>query len=152
MIQEVTNFSQFYTLLRMLPGADKETLVHQYTGGRTTHLREMTAREYKLMCRDMSRICDDDRRREILRKKRSVCLRLMQQMGVDTGDWARVNSFCQNSRIAGKEFARISMDDLELLAVKLRAIKNNGGLRQKATPYRRGGAYVVMSIGAGGEA
>ena len=44
------NYARFYALLKQLPGADKETLVEQYTGGRTTHLRQMTIKEYELMC------------------------------------------------------------------------------------------------------
>lgn len=34
---KVTNFARFYALLGKLPGADKETLVYQFTGGRTSH-------------------------------------------------------------------------------------------------------------------
>ena len=30
------NYARFYTLLKKMPGADKETLVSQYTDGRTT--------------------------------------------------------------------------------------------------------------------
>ena len=51
------NYARFYTLLKKMPGADKETLVSQYTDGRTTSLRETTRQEYDRMCRDMERTC-----------------------------------------------------------------------------------------------
>lgn len=52
-------------------------------------------------------------------------------MGIDTSDWARVNDFCRNPRIAGKAFSQISSDELEQLAVKLRSIRRKGGLKEK---------------------
>lgn len=53
------------------------------------------------------------------------------KMGIDTSDWARVNDFCRNPRIAGKAFSQISSDELEQLAVKLRSIRRKGGLKEK---------------------
>ncbi|WP_281803815.1 hypothetical protein [Segatella maculosa] len=131
------NYARFYTLLKKLPGADKETLVAQYTDGRTSSLRETTRQEYDRMCRDMEREtgCDEfvEGIRRQLRQKRSVCLKLMQQLGIDTTDWDRVNTFCQDARIAGKLFRKISIDELEELAVKLRTIKRKGGLKPKSS-------------------
>lgn len=127
------NYARFYTLLKKMPGADKETLVEQYTNGRTTHLRETTQQEYNKMCRDMEQVAGYDERmsdiRRELRRKRSVCLKLMQQLGIDTTDWNRVNAFCEDTRIAGKAFRHISIDELEALAVKLRTIARKGGLK-----------------------
>lgn len=129
------NYAWFYALLKQLPGADKETLVEQYTGGRTTHLRQMTIKEYELMCSVMAQVAGYETRKEALRKelrrKRSVCLKLMQQLGVDTTDWARVDNFCMNPRLAGKPFRNISIEELEELSVKLRTIKRKGGLKLK---------------------
>lgn len=142
------NYARFYTLLKKMPGADKETLVEQYTNGRTTHLRETTQQEYNKMCRDMEQVAGYDEfvegiRRQ-LRRKRSVCLKLMQQLGIDTTDWNRVNAFCEDARIAGKAFRLISIDELEVLAVKLRAIK-----RKKETspsPSESRGTIVMLSV------
>ena len=129
------NYARFYALLKQLPGADKETLVEQYTGGRTTHLRQMTIKEYELMCSVMAQVAGYETRKEAfrkeLRRKRSVCLKLMQQLGVDTTDWARVDNFCMNPRLAGKPFRNISIEELEELSVKLRTIKRKGGLKLK---------------------
>ena len=127
------NYARFYTLLKKMPGADKETLVSQYTDGRTTSLRETTPQEYDRMCRDMERETGYDEfvegiRRQ-LRRKRSEVLKLMQQLGIDTTDWNRVDAFCEDVRIAGKAFRHISIDELEALAVKLRTIARKGGLK-----------------------
>ena len=142
------NYARFYTLLKKMPGADKETLVEQYTSGRTTHLRETTQQEYNKMCRDMEQVagydeCMSDIRRE-LRRKRSVCLKLMQQLGIDTTDWDRVNAFCEDARIAGKAFRYISIDELEVLAVKLRAIKRKK--EASPSPSKSRGTIVMLSV------
>ena len=134
------NYARFYALLKKMPGADKETLVEQYTHGRTTHLHETTPQEYNAMCNDMERVAGYDERREALRKelrrKRSVCLKLMQQLGIDTTDWARIDNFCMNPRSAGKAFRHISIDELAALSVKLRAIQRKEGL---SSPLTRSG-------------
>lgn len=116
------DYRRFWALLRDMPGADKDEIVWQFTGGRTTHLHLMTEDEYRRMLRMMDGIVAGERR-ELLRKWRSVCLKLMQEIGVDTADWNRVNAFTQNARIAGRAFGEISAAELKALAVKLRAIK-----------------------------
>lgn len=130
------NYARFYTLLKKLPRADKETLVEQYTHGRTVHLRETSIEEYNMMCNDMERVTGYDERREAIRKelrrKRSVCLKLMQKLGIDTTDWARINDFCRHPRIAGKVFARLSLTELDSLQTKLRGIMRKGGLKPHA--------------------
>ena len=120
------NYRRFYALFRRLPvRGDREEcrrqLVAQYTLGRTTSLREMEESEYKAMCRGIEEILGD---REELRQKRSLCLHLMQELGVETYDWSRVDRYCSNPRIAGKRFAWLSIDELEALGRKLRAIKS----------------------------
>ena len=124
------NYGRFYAALKRMPvliDADevKRQLVMEYTGGRTESLREMSSEEYDACCRRMEEMAAD---RAELRRWRSVCLRQMQEMGVETTDWARVNAFCQNPRISGKAFARLTTAELEALSRKLRAIRRNGGL------------------------
>lgn len=134
------NYARFYALLKKMPYADKGTLVEQYTHGRTTHLHETTASEYRTMCDEMERVTGYAERRKALqaqlRKKRSACLRLMQQLGVNTTDWPTVDNFCRNPRVSGKRFAQLSEDELTTLQVKLRMIQKHGGLksRTKAQP------------------
>ena len=140
MTQEVTNFSRFYASFNKLPyhgdrEVFKQQIVLQYTWNRTDSLREMTSKEYEACCSALEKLSGQDewrqKLREELRRNRSVCLKLMQQLGIDTTDWDRINAFCNNPRIAGKPFARISAAELDQLSVKLRAIQRKGGLTDK---------------------
>lgn len=103
MAQEVTNFARFYALFNKLPYQGdreefKKQIVLQYTWNRTDSLKEMTAKEYEVCCTALEKLSGQDewrqKLREELRRKRSVCLKLMQQLGIDTTDWNRVNEFC----------------------------------------------------------
>lgn len=120
------NYARFYLTLKKLPGADKDTLVEQFTSGRTTHLHLMSETEYDSMCRQMEDITGyDDRRRkqyDILRKARSGVLHQLQIYGIDTTDWNRVDAFCKDPRIAGKTFRALTVDDLNALNTKIRMI------------------------------
>ena len=133
MAQEVNNFARFYAAFnQLLCAGDREDMkrdfIRQWTGDRTDSLREMTMDEYKACCEDLERLTG---RKDEQKVKRSLCLKLMQKLGIDTTDWTRVNSFCQDQRIAGKVFARLSNGELEALADKLRAIQRKGGLNHK---------------------
>ncbi len=129
--KQVTNFGRFYAAVRALnPIGDrddfKRLLVAQYTRGRTESLRGMTRAEYARCCADLERRSG---RREQLRRGRSATLKLMQKLGVDTTDWACVNAFTRDPRIAGCDFARITVEGHADLQRKLRAITRKGGLR-----------------------
>ena len=127
---QVTNFARFYTLLNRMPYVgDKEDLkrelVLQGTNGRTNSLREVSKKEYAAICEAMERVApvnDRDKFAEQLRKSRSVCLRLMQKIGVDTTSWRVVNDYCKSPKIAGADFRVLSIDDLDRLSLKLRMI------------------------------
>lgn len=127
------SFARFYALLRRLPGADKETLVYQFSGGRTTHLHLMTQEEYQAMCHEMERVAGYDERRQVwrqeMKRKRSAALHQMQLLGVDTADWRRVDAYCLDKRIAGKIFRELDGDELDALTTKLRIIRRK---REKA--------------------
>ena len=127
------NFARFYALFNSLAyEGDREEfrkdLIRQYTGNRTDSLRQMSSQEYDTCCRAMEGLT---KRNDQLRKKRSLCLKLMQQLGIDTTDWTRINSFCNDRRIAGKPFARLNAAELEALAAKLRTIQRKGGLNRR---------------------
>ena len=127
---QVTNFARFYTLLNRMPYVgDKEDLkrelVLQGTNGRTNSLREVSKKEYAAICEAMERVApvnDRDKFAEQLRKSRSVCLRLMQKIGVDTTSWRVVNDYCKSPKIAGADFRVLSIDDLDRLSLKLRML------------------------------
>lgn len=129
-------FARFYALLHRLPVQDdevKDRLVAKYTGGRTTSLRQMTAAEYRTMCYALEASLRDpsSMQREVLRKRRSEALHIMQRLGIDTTDWARINAFCRDPRIVGKEFAGLDPEELARLTVKLRGIARHGGLKPR---------------------
>lgn len=143
MAQEVTNFARFYATFNKIPySGDREDLkkemVEKVTFGRTNSLREVTKREYQDLCEGLEKRDPANRikeaAREELRWQRSICLKLMQKLGIDTTDWNRVNAFCQDGRIAGKRFRDITSEELELLSKKLRSIERKGGIRELEEP------------------
>ncbi len=160
MEQQVTNFARFYSAVKALdPIGDrdevKRSLVWQYTGGRTDSLREMTRAEYDRCCEDLERKTGQ---KDELRKERSKTLKLMQQMGVDTSDWGRVNLLCRDPRIIGKDFYHITADEHRELRRKLKSIERKGGIRrkpvevpeqQKAEPRQK---VVIIQMGTGYQA
>lgn len=141
----VQNYHRFYASLNRLSGGNtedmKETLVSSFTDGRTTSLKEMTQKEYNAMCASLE---ERTGWKEQLKKKRSLCLKLMQKAGIDTTDWQRINDFCRNPKIAGKEFAQLGVKDLDALQVKLRAILRKGGLRPA---MRAEAAHIAQHTG-----
>lgn len=154
------NYGRFYTAIRAMSiigdrDEVKRQIVWQYTDGRTESLREMTRQEYERCCGDLER---KNGYKDQLRKERSATLKLMQKAGIDTTDWNRVNRFCLDRRIAGKEFARITAGEHQQLRRKIRAIGSKGGfttgaerrqqheikgVREKAEPK-----VILIDIGA----
>lgn len=116
------NYARFYALLKQMPHADKDTLVWQYTQGRTKSLRETSKWEYDVMCRDMERAVNNNNKAALkqtaLRKARSGVLHQLQIYGLDTTDWATVDAFCKNPRIAGKPFRKLTIEDLNQVKKK----------------------------------
>lgn len=144
-MEEVSHgFSRFFALMKLLPWADKEELVWRFTGGRTKSLRCMTEEEYEMMCSELRRISGYEesvkKQRAALRKARSGALHQLQLWGVDTSDWSKVNAFVEDKRIAGKLFALLTMDELNALNSKLRAMirkrrrKEEGGGQSRRHP------------------
>lgn len=153
MKQEVTNFGRFYSAFRRLrihgdPEETKRQLVAQYTGGRTESLREIRPKEYTALCEAVERMNGD---RDELKYRRSIVLKLLQELEVDTTDWVQINDFCRHPRIAGREFGRLSIDDLMDLARKLRSIKRKGWVRRSSwpepQPMKHHIAYLISLAG-----
>ena len=113
----------------------KETLVLQFTDGRTSSLREMMPTEYEDMCeclqsgKMMGESIADHKER--LRKARSAVLKRMQRLGIDTTDssFTPVNEFCMDLRIAGKPFGLLTVEELQSLIPKLEAILRKPKIR-----------------------
>lgn len=162
-MQEVTNFARFYGLLRYLSFGDndqreefKKSVVSQYTNGRTESLREIRRIEYDTLCSALEDLTGMNTREKIrqaryaeLKRRRSVCLKLMQRLGVDTTDWARVDNFCMHPRLAGKPFRKIDTEELEALAVKLRTIERKSGLKPQPRwkEQKSATSFVYIPIG-----
>lgn len=131
MAGRIRSFARFYALLGKCPCADKESLVLQFTDGRTASLREMSEEEYEEMCAALEEASGRGREyRERLRRLRSSALLRIGRLGISTVDnWEGIDAFCLSPRIAGKEFRRLSADELESLVRRLECILRKGGLK-----------------------
>ncbi len=83
MARPIANYHRFYASFNKLSkhGDDEEAkaaIVSQYTNGRTTHLHEMRAQEYRECCKALENMLGyGDQRKHW----RSICLHLMQELG-----------------------------------------------------------------------
>lgn len=150
------NYGRFWRAWNRLSHRDSEEekrlMVQNWTNGRTEHLSEMTQGEYDAACKELEAASGYDRE---LKRRRSICLRLMQGLQIDTSDWQRVNDFCCNPRISGKPFGRLSVEELESLSVKLRAIARKGGLGSEERSVKReerniNNQFILISNGDNG--
>ena len=121
-------YHRYFALEKKVPGITdheefRQNLIWQCTNGRTTSLKELTRGEYETCCQALEKLTGLDAKRK---KLRSQVLTQMGRLDINSNDWAQVNSFCQQPRIAGKPFARLSIEELENLSVKLRALKSKG--------------------------
>lgn len=124
------NYNRFYAIFNRLPYRGdreefKKSVVLQYTWNRTEHLHEMTEREYNDCCAALEKMLAPDARDVFIRERkkwRSSALHQLQLYGIDTTDWSKVNEFCKQPRIAGKEFRNLDCEELEALTKKMRAI------------------------------
>lgn len=134
------NYSEFYALLNKLPGAStglKEDLVFQFTNGRTTSLREMKDEEYRAMCaalRGAHSGMDERAFTDEIKRRRSAVLKRIQRLGIDTTNWANVDNFCMNPRIAGKRFAKLNLDELAALIPKLESMLRKDSKKRMQVP------------------
>lgn len=126
------NYARFWKLYWKIGFREnmKPVLVREFTQNRTESLREMNDEEYNALCNSLEHSLGEDKKREIMqqniRHQRSIALKLMQQLGLDTTDWQVVDSFCKQPKIAGKAFRYLSEEELQNLARQLRAIKKSG--------------------------
>lgn len=128
------NFGRFYVLAKKNPAIDKESMVLQFTDGRTTHLREMWQDEYNEMCDAIEYGADRTRKAaeaNRLRRLRSSVLLRIGRLGINTIDnWDGIDAFCLSPKIVGKEFRKLSAEELETLRKKLESIIRKGGMKE----------------------
>ena len=94
----------------------------------------MSVKEYTALCMAVEAMNGS---RDELKARRSIVLKLMQELGVDTTDWAQINDFCRHPAISGKAFGRLSIEELMSLATKLRSIKRKRLATQAAATAAR---------------
>lgn len=133
MRKKANNFGRFYVLAKKNPAIDKESMVLQFTDGRTTHLREMYKDEYDEMC-DAIEYGNDRAKKaaqsEKLRRLRASVLLRIGRLGINTVDnWDGIDAFCLSPKIAGKKFRNLSEEELGALIRKLENIIRKGGLK-----------------------
>lgn len=128
----------------------KEIAVSEVSDGRTTSLRELSDRELtrlrvQLRAQAKSLAPSKDKTRT---RRRSMCLHLMEEYGIDTHDWSRINAFVEDPRIAGKPFGRLTSEELSALSRKLRAMIRKQGeepKRAETTPTPLRGKYYLLT-------
>ena len=150
MEKKIKNFGRFYVLARKNPDMDKESLVSQFTGGRTVHLREMRPEEYCRMCDALefgSGRGDRNAAYERLRHLRSSVLVRLGRLGVSTVDnWDGIDAFCMSERISGKKFRDLTADELQALIRKLENIQRKGGLQSIGKADRKAQEPICFHI------
>lgn len=119
---------QFFELLQKMPGAGKESLVWLYSGMLTTSLREFLKEkpeDYKRMIADLQMKINNPGKSNQdpeIKRLRSSILHRLQKHGVDTTNWASVNIFLQQPRIAGKRLYEMTGPEMQSLIKKLESI------------------------------
>ena len=140
-------YHRYFALEKKVPGISdheefRKNLIWQCTNGRTSSLKELTSGEYTTCCMALEKLTGMVDKRK---KLRSQVLKQMQRLEVDTADWAQINSFCLQPRIAGKPFARLSIEELESLSLKLRALQSKGW-KHKTEEKPVGHTTVVIAM------
>lgn len=105
----------------------KERLAMEVSGGRTTSLRELSREDLSDLREGLRQATGSTptptrKGSPSRRRARSRVLHLLEDYGIDTGDWAAINAFCRDKRIAGQDFGRLTEEELGALARKLHAI------------------------------
>lgn len=104
-------------------------LIGELTDGRTVSTKGLTYAEAQYLAGYITganaelRTSVEEMTLRSLKWQRSAVLKRLQQIGVDTTDWNRVNGFLQQPRIAGKPLYQLDSDELAALIPKLEAIK-----------------------------
>lgn len=114
---------------RGLSREEHKAMIARLTEGRTDKTNELTEAEANYLAGFLAasggnhiRDQADDKARSQLRWYRSAVLKRLQQMGIDTSDWSRVNAFLGDKRIAGAPLYKLTTEDLKRLIPKLEKI------------------------------
>lgn len=95
-------------------------IIRELTDGRTDSTKGLTLKEAYYLAGYLFKgntVADD-----ITRKLRGGVLKRTQRLGIDTTDWARVNAFLEDRRIAGKRLYEMTQDELQACIIRLEMI------------------------------
>ncbi|KAA6343113.1 hypothetical protein EZS27_009179 [termite gut metagenome] len=123
---EKRSYALFYALLKNLKGYEKEDAVYDFTDGRTTHLSELSDKEYRELCNNLQGMINTNADRK---RAGSRVLNLLTEMGFKTSvkeQWIEIDRFLLDKRIAGKRYRDLSTGELKALLPKLRSMKDKG--------------------------
>lgn len=133
------NYKDIWAMLNKVAGPLgkeelKEILCEGVSDGRTNSLTELSEVELNALRVELKKQTKSGYSSSTeLKKKRGQVLRQLLKYGIDTRNWDAVNAFCRDSRIAGKEFGQLSIDELEELRKKMYSInrKSREGEEEK---------------------
>ncbi|KAA6323100.1 hypothetical protein EZS27_027432 [termite gut metagenome] len=120
------SYKLFYALLKNLRGYEKEAAVYDFTDGRTTHLSELSEKEYRGLCQYLQEIIDSNVERK---RVGSRVLNLLTEMGFKTTRrefWVEIDRFLSDKRVAGKKYRELTTGECEKLVPKLRSMRDKG--------------------------
>jgi polyhydroxyalkanoate synthesis regulator phasin len=115
---------QLYAILnRLSMTEDKDSIVYDATGGRTTSVREMEMREAKLLIDELNRKANNSKEeQEKMRMKRKIFL-MCRQMDwrTDEGDtdYKRIDAYCIKYGSAKKSIWKCNKEELRVLIYQL---------------------------------
>jgi hypothetical protein len=93
-------------------GLDKDEAVHHFTGGRTTHLSEMTKVEFMKM---VGALKGESPRERMTRKVLSMAHEMGWELHDGRVDMTRVNAWCRKYTKQKKDLDKVSEKDLPAL-------------------------------------
>lgn len=119
--------SRFFYAINRLHGVKKDDIVLKCSNYTTTSLSEFLEKNptnYWLMVSNLETLSQQNSylTEKAIKAKRSAILKRLQQHGVDTTDWRKVNAFLEQPRIAGKRLYEMSIEEMQAFIRKMESI------------------------------
>ena len=107
----------------------RRAMIYELTDGRTNSTKDLTyaaAQYLSGFLNGAAQMADNigaELEKKAMKRMRSAVLKRLQQIGIDTTDWDKVNAFLSSKKIAGKPLYNLGYDELQALIPKLESIK-----------------------------
>ena len=107
----------------------RRAMIYELTDGRTNSTKDLTYAEAQYLsgfltgAAQMADNIGAELEKKAMKRMRSAVLKRLQQIGIDTTDWDKVNAFLSSKKIAGKPLYNLGYDELQALIPKLESIK-----------------------------